>query len=62
MKVLIDTHTFLWWCMDDEQLSSHAREIIADGRNEIYLSAASAWRHKKPFRAWARSWLAGWST
>ena len=29
--------------MDDEQLSSHAREIIADGRNEIYLSAASAW-------------------
>ena len=43
MKVLIDTHTFLWWCMDDEQLSSHAREIIADGRNEIYLSAASAW-------------------
>ena len=43
MKVLLDTHTFLWWNMGGEQLSPRAREIIADGRNEIFISAASAW-------------------
>ena len=43
MRVLLDTHTFLWWNMDDPILSDRVREIIADGRNEIYLSAASAW-------------------
>jgi PIN domain nuclease of toxin-antitoxin system len=43
MKYLLDTHTFLWWCSGADQLSVRVRKIIADGRNEIYLSAASAW-------------------
>jgi PIN domain nuclease of toxin-antitoxin system len=43
MKVLIDTHTFIWWNTDDPLLSVHAKEIIADGENEIFLSAASVW-------------------
>ena len=43
MKALLDTHTFLWWNMDEGQLSTTVRELIVDGRNEIYLSAASAW-------------------
>lgn len=43
MKVLLDTHTFLWWNLDDGLLSKRAKEIIADGENEVYLSAASAW-------------------
>lgn len=43
MKLLIDTHTFLWWTTDDPLLSSHAKEIIADGQNEVFLSAASVW-------------------
>jgi PIN domain nuclease of toxin-antitoxin system len=43
MKVLIDTHTFLWWNTDDAQLSLRAREVIADGQNEVFLSAASVW-------------------
>lgn len=43
MKYLLDTHTFLWWNMDDPQLSLLAREILADGNNEIFLSVASAW-------------------
>ena len=43
MKVLIDTHTFLWWNTDDPLLSLHAKEIIANGQNEVYLSAASVW-------------------
>ncbi len=43
MKVLLDTHTFLWWNLDDSQLSTTAREIIRDGQNEIFFSAASGW-------------------
>ena len=43
MRYLLDTHTFLWWNMDDAQLSSIAKNLIADGNNEIFLSAASAW-------------------
>lgn len=43
MKAILDTHTFLWWNMDDPQLSSAARRFIGDGGNTLYLSAASAW-------------------
>lgn len=43
MRALLDTRTFLWWNMDDPHLSARARQILADGNNEIYLSAASAW-------------------
>lgn len=43
MRALLDTHTFLWWNLDDPQLSRAVREFIADGRNEVFLSAASAW-------------------
>lgn len=43
MKYLLDTHTFLWWCQGADQLSPHARDVIAAGSNEIYFSAASAW-------------------
>ena len=43
MRALLDTHTFLWWNIDDLRLSERAREFIADGKNEIYFSAASAW-------------------
>lgn len=43
MRVLLDTHAFLWWITDDPQLSAHARYIIGDGKNELLLSAASGW-------------------
>ena len=43
MKALLDTPAFLWWNSDDPQLSQPARDFIADGHNEVYLSAASAW-------------------
>ena len=43
MRYLLDTYTFLWWNIDDAQLSSLAKEIIANGDNEIFLSAATAW-------------------
>ena len=43
MRAILDTLTFLWWNMDDQQLSKTAREFIRDGKNEVFLSAASAW-------------------
>jgi PIN domain nuclease of toxin-antitoxin system len=43
MKVMLDTHTFLWWNLDDSLLSARAKAAIADGENEVFLSAASAW-------------------
>ena len=43
MKILLDTHTFLWWITDDQKLSGRAREIISDGSNELFLSAATGW-------------------
>jgi PIN domain nuclease of toxin-antitoxin system len=41
MRALLDTHPFLWWITDSPRLSSRVQEIIADGRNELFFSAAS---------------------
>ena len=43
MRVLLDTHTFLWWVMDSPRLSTQSRQIITDGNNAIFLSAVSGW-------------------
>lgn len=43
MRVLLDTHAFLWWITDDERLSAPARGAIAASENEVFVSAASAW-------------------
>lgn len=43
MKLLLDTHTFLWWTTDDPQLSATALDLIGDSRNTLYWSAASSW-------------------
>ena len=43
MRLLLDTHTLLWWWGDDPQLSATARSAIADEANEVHVSAASAW-------------------
>jgi PIN domain nuclease of toxin-antitoxin system len=43
MRVLLDTHVFLWWIMDSPMLPEAARAVIGDGDNELFLSAASGW-------------------
>jgi len=43
VKLLLDTHAFLWWIGDDARLSGPAREAIADPGNDVALSVASAW-------------------
>lgn len=43
MKVLLDTHAYLWWLFDDSRLSATAREIVGNPDNEVFVSAATAW-------------------
>ena len=43
MKALLDTHAFLWWIADDARLSPRVIELITDGANRLFLSAASGW-------------------
>jgi PIN domain nuclease of toxin-antitoxin system len=40
-RVLLDTHTFLWWCDDHPKLGKQARKVIND--STVYVSIASAW-------------------
>lgn len=42
MQLLLDTHTLLWW-LNDSALRPAAREAIADPRNDVFVSAATAW-------------------
>ena len=42
MKLLLDTHVFLWWRLDSRRLNRAARETIATAEI-VWVSAASAW-------------------
>jgi PIN domain nuclease of toxin-antitoxin system len=43
MKLLLDTHAFLWFVAGDERLSRAARRALENKTAELYLSAASVW-------------------
>ena len=43
MRLLLDSHTFLWWVKDDPALGRRARAVIADPDNECFLSHVSVW-------------------
>lgn len=43
MRLLLDTHAFLWWITDDSRCSVGARDLIAAGRNDILVSVATPW-------------------
>ena len=43
MRILLDTHAFLWWLAGSDRLSDTARITVADAANVILVSAASAW-------------------
>lgn len=43
MRLLLDTHTLLWWLDGDRRLSRRARTAIGDKDNPVLVSAASAW-------------------
>lgn len=43
MRLLLDTHAFLWWLADHRSLSAAARAAIADPSALVFVSAASVW-------------------
>lgn len=43
MKLLLDTHIFLWLINDDNRLSERLRQEICNPNNERFLSVASIW-------------------
>ena len=50
MRLLLDTHAFLWWLDGDRRLSRRARTSIGSSDNEVLLSAVSAWEIATKFR------------
>jgi PIN domain nuclease of toxin-antitoxin system len=43
MRLLLDTHTLLWWLTESPSLPASARKLIANKNNDVLVSAASAW-------------------
>jgi PIN domain nuclease of toxin-antitoxin system len=43
MRLLLDTHAFLWYVTDDSRLSSAVAEAIQDESNDVFLSVVSVW-------------------
>ena len=50
MRLLLDTHAFLWWLAGSERLSGTARHAMANEANSILVSAASAWEISTKYR------------
>ena len=43
MRLLLDTHAFLWWLDGDRRLPARLRATIREPANEVLVSAASVW-------------------
>lgn len=63
MKLLLDTHSFIWWDEDPSKLGAASRRACSDPNNELVLSTARVWEIQlkrmvgkltlsKPLRQW----------
>lgn len=43
MKLLLDSHAFLWWLVEDPRLGAGAKQAIADPSSVVHVSAATVW-------------------
>ena len=43
MRLLLDTHIFLWFISGDTKLSKNVQDAIRNPENEVYLSVISIW-------------------
>lgn len=43
MRLLLDTHAFLWFVLNDPSLSAAARAIVGDPQNDVLISPATCW-------------------
>ena len=50
MKLLLDSHTFLWWNNEPDKLSSRILEMCKDPKNTLFVSVASIWEIQIKFQ------------
>jgi PIN domain nuclease of toxin-antitoxin system len=43
MRILLDTHTLIWWLTEDSSLPTSARRLIASRNHNVFVSAVSGW-------------------
>ncbi len=43
MRILLDTHTVVWYLDGNEKLLPNHRHLIVDSKNDVFVSAASLW-------------------
>lgn len=43
MRLLLDTHTFIWYADGSSQMTAAATALLADPANDLFLSMASVW-------------------
>ena len=43
MRLLLDTHVFIWMHGDPDRLSNRARKLLVDAASELHLSVVAAW-------------------
>ena len=43
MKLLLDTHVYLWWLLEDRRLIRNVRHAISGRRTTVYVSAVNIW-------------------
>ena len=43
LRLLLDTHTFVWCLSDVPKLTEGARTAISDSRNDVFVSAVTGW-------------------
>lgn len=43
MRILLDTHTFIWWDIEPSRLSPRALSLCQDVNNQLLLSVVSVW-------------------
>ena len=50
MKLLLDSHTFLWWNNEPDKLSPRVLEMCKDSENALFVSVASIWELQIKFQ------------
>lgn len=44
MKLLLDTHVYLWWLLEDRRLTRKVRYALSGRRTTVYVSAVNIWQ------------------
>ncbi len=50
MRLLLDTHTLIWWLTEDSALPASVRKLIGSRNNAVLVSAVSAWEIATKYR------------